>query len=216
LLQRPWLLPSDKGDTARRVESAFDLGDCLYFYVGHACPGYGLVALVYNPEMARTAQGYTTPFDSGWLLLGTGLEALGGEAERKTYLHEVRKPLASWQGAFEDYLARYFRSASDYVLGQRPADPSPPYRHPFSTRVGWTWEVQLHQKHDLFEQLRLMTVAYDVGEAIRSKALELYGQLDPKWHELLLSNHFIQVDPPGERSSRDACERAEQEVASWL
>jgi hypothetical protein len=46
------------------------LGDSLYFYVGHACPEFGQIVLVYTPEWSSSEPGGATPFDTGGLRLG--------------------------------------------------------------------------------------------------------------------------------------------------
>jgi hypothetical protein len=63
----PPLARASKSDVTRQVEADFRLGDCLYFYAGHAWPGFGDVVLVYEATMADADQGSATPFDTGGL-----------------------------------------------------------------------------------------------------------------------------------------------------
>lgn len=66
-LNLPVLRRASKSATTRKVEADFALGDCLYFYGGHACPDFGDIVLAYDETMADDDGGSATPFDTGGL-----------------------------------------------------------------------------------------------------------------------------------------------------
>jgi hypothetical protein len=54
------LLRSSKTEVTREAEHELGLGDSLYFYVGHACPEFGQIVLVYTSEWSSSERGGAT------------------------------------------------------------------------------------------------------------------------------------------------------------
>lgn len=217
MLREPVLLRASKSDGTRRAESAFNLGDSLYFYVGHACPDFGQIVLVFDPTWSESAPGSTTPFDTGGLLAGlVRADGTDDVPARCRYLDQHRRPLLGWRTRFAAYLSMHFASAVDYVLGRRGItdDPSGRLLDPSNERRAWTWELQVHQDHRVTDDLLLLCIPSDVADALRAALLQLPPDEAEPWETLLDSARSRVAPADGEAPV--VCSMAEAEIASWL
>jgi hypothetical protein len=64
----PRFLRSFKSTRTAVAEEVLGLDDCLYFYVGYACPRFGDMVFVYDPAMSASWPGSATPFDTGGII----------------------------------------------------------------------------------------------------------------------------------------------------
>lgn len=182
------LFRKSKTEGTRAVEDDFGLGDCLYFYAGHACPEFGDVVLVYEPDWTITRRGGATEFDTGGLHAGL-VKANGAEnaAARVQYFQAHDVGLSVWPAEFTGYVKRHFTSAGAYVRGERPTkdDDSGRLLHPDNERRAWTWEVRLLEDHPAFEDVINIYVTPDYFEDLRREILSLGDSDRRKWIDWL-------------------------------
>lgn len=217
MLQRPLLLRSRKTDLTREAERNLELGDALYFFVGHACPAFGDIVLAYEPDWTSQSPGTATPFDTGGLHAGyVNANGAASGVEGRAYLAAHRVPLSEWRAAFDAFLAQFFASPRAYVLGEAPHTDDPTNRllHPANERRARTWELQVHDDHPLLRSLLLLCVSSDVAEALRIGLLQLSDADAADWDELLDSARFRAA--PAAHDAPILCRMAEQEISSWL
>jgi hypothetical protein len=157
-VELPMLRRASKSAVARKAETELDLGDSLYFFAGHACPDFGDLVLAYEPDMADSAEGSATPFDTGGLSEGhVQAQALDTGEEKAAYTRRHLVELRTWREDVEAYIAEYFPSKEAYVKGGKPSrnDPSGRLHHPENhDRRAWTWEIRLWRDHPIEQSLR--------------------------------------------------------------
>jgi hypothetical protein len=216
LVREPLLLRESKTDATREVERAFDLGDCLYFYAGHACPDFGDVVFVYEPDWSEDASGSATPFDTGGAYTGKiAADGLDAGAAGKAYVDGHKVELSAWRAALDTHIVQYFESPGMYVLGSSPRTDDPTHRllRPGNQRRAWTWEVRLHQDHPVHLHLRLLCMTSDFAEQLRIAVLDLPPDEARAWDDVLdhrsLWVHAADRDP-------HVATRAERWIVSWL
>lgn len=209
LLGLPALRRASKSDVTRRVEAAFGLGDCLYFFAGHACPDFGDVVLVYDGDMADGDEGSATPFDTGGLHAGHVHYSSSHVESQAEYCKQHAQPLSSWRERAREYLEEHFESPSHYVEGAAPRmdDPSGRLKHPKNSRRAWTWEVRIHRDHPIGDSLRGVWFSEDFYEDLRREAGMAGAVLPP----LLRSDKVVIAG-----SDVTPHFLAEQAVARWL
>lgn len=206
-VQLPRLQVASKTDDTRRVEQEFKLGDCLYFFAGHACPDFGEVVLVYEAGMADADKGDATPFDTGGLHAGY-IRYTSSPVESEVYYRNHRCPLEKWQIQAQAYVRDYFDSKEAYVLGQRPVrdDPTGRLMHKGNERRAWTWEIRIHRDHPIESSLLGIWMKEDYFEELRKRVL-LAGSGGARCARLLSSGKVRQAMAPHAA--------AEAEVARW-
>jgi hypothetical protein len=167
MIRDPRLLRSSKTEASREAERTLGLGDSLYFYVGHACPDFGQIVLVYTTEWSSSEPGGATPFDTGGLRLGY-VKGIGTE-DAVSYCKNHRVALGKWPSEFAAYVEAYFATTRAYVLGERARvdDSTGRLLHPENVRRAWTWELQVEADHDVLANLKLLCVQPEVSDAIR-------------------------------------------------
>lgn len=229
----PRLLRRFKTKRTCQAELALELGDCLYFYVGYACPHFGDMVFVFDPVLSAAWPGTATPFDTGGIIGHIRAEPLNGttvtEEQRRNpssmeddvkttfmgYVHAHRiLDLGTWRGAFEAFISSHFDSAADYVQGQKPKvdDPTGRHRHPDNERRAWTWEIQKHQDHDIFDGLWLLCLNPDRHNELRKAVRDLADHaLKTRWQALLRDKNVV----PDLVDEHPAYE-AERRMAQWL
>jgi len=214
MIRDPRLLRSSKTEITRETERALGIGDSLYFYVGHACPEFGQIVLVYAPEWSTFELGGATPFDTGGLRLGY-VNGSGTE-DAVSYCKNHRVDLPKWVDEFTTYIATYFSTTSAYVLGERARidDSTGRLLHPKNTRRAWTWELQVEADHDVLANLKLLCVQPEVSEAIRRVLRTLPEDEAAVWVDLLSSPAF-RVAPAGAEAPV-VCGMAEEVISTWL
>lgn len=207
-----------KGAPAREAEAALGLPDALYFYFGHASPGYGDIVLVYEAEAVCAAPGTATPFDSGRLHGGEVPARDMDEGEAcDAYVRRHRRPLSDHREQVDGWVDEHFTSRPAYVLGEAPVrdDESGRLRHPRCPgRLAWTWEAQVEADHPLRAGLRLLGLSNSTRAALLR---ELRNIQDPElrrwWADVLRER--VRVAQPTEGPGT-LCGLVEQEVAGWL
>lgn len=170
----PDLQRASKTTTTRQVESDYGLGDCLYFYAGHACPDFGDVVLVYRAAMADDDAGNATPFDTGGLHGGyISVDGVVDRAGRKDYCARHMRTLSTWRNDASTYVAAHFSSGFDYVLGAKPTtdDATGRLLNARNSRRAWTWEVRLHRDHPISQELIRVWMTADYYQAVRNELL---------------------------------------------
>lgn len=210
------LLRASKTDATREVERAFDLGDCLYFYAGHACPDFGDVVLVYDPEWSEGVSGGATPFDTGGVYWGKiAADGMNSGAAAKAYVDTHKVALPGWCGMLQTYLTEYFETPAGYVLGEPPRvdDPTHRLRGPHNERRAWTWEVRVHQDHPVRLNLRLLCMTSDFADELRMAVLSLPPDEAATWEDVL-DHRSLRVDAAGPGPTVSI--QAERTIASWL
>lgn len=230
----PRLLRRFKTKRTRQAELALELGDCLYFYVGYACPDFGDMVFVFDPVPSAGWPGTATPFDTGGTigyihadgLPGTGLSDAqrkdatplsdGERAMLQRYVHARRTPdLRAWQREFEGFIATYFDCAGDYVRGEMPKSDEGTGRHREpNERRAWTWEIQKHLDHDIFDGLWLLRMSFEKEQKLTAALESLSRDVqDPWWAILEDRDKFLSSQ---EWEKRDVWSEADVVIRSWL
>jgi hypothetical protein len=211
-LALPDLKRASKTATTMAVEKDFDLGDCLYFFAGHACPDFGDVVLVYEGDMADADNGGATSFDTGGLHSDRIHYRTHAEESKASYCQRHSHPLSAWRSRAESFVQEHFSSTEDYVLGERPIrdDESQRLMHPDNSRRAWTWEIRLHRDHPIEGSLRRIWMSEDYYEGIRTS--------DAKSGRASVAPGVRLLDSGKVRSASadDLHRTAEKEVARWL
>lgn len=210
----PALQRASKSDVARAAERDFDLGDCLYFFAGHACPDFGGLVLAYAADMADADEGSATPLDTGGLSLGlVHAKTLDAGESRAEYCRKLAVKLAGWRQEAAAYIAEYFSSMPDYVTGVAPVrdDPTGRLQHPNNDdRRAWTWEVRIWRDHPIDRALRRAWASSDYFEGIRQALRKSTTAAAARCAALLADRTLVEA-PPGE----PVHPFAEKEMASW-
>jgi hypothetical protein len=183
-------------------------------YVGHACPDFGQIVLVYAPDWSSFKPGGATPFDTGGLKLGY-VKGSGTE-DPVSYYNAHRVDLTSWASEFITYIRTHFSSPQAYVLGNRASvdDPTGRLLHHENARRAWTWELQVEADRELLADLSLLCVQSEVSEAIRRELRALSDDDAIVWINLLSSSVF-RVAPAGAEAPV-VCRMAEEVISTWL
>lgn len=229
----PRFLRSFKSTRTAVAEEVLGLGDCLYFYVGYACPRFGDMVFVYDPAVSASWPGSATPFDSGGIIgyiHANGLPGKDLEGEKcryaaplsdseKTIFREYVQAhrivdLRTWQPRFDAFLATHYDRAADYVRAERPKgdDPTGRHLHPRNDREAWTWEIQAHRDHGILNGLWLLRMSSEKEQMLR-QALEDLPENDPWWQALGNASIFA---PCSESEGMGVCREAERVILSWL
>jgi hypothetical protein len=192
LASMPVLLRKSKTDETREVETAFDLGDCLYFYAGHACPDFGDIVFVYEPAWSQAVPDSATPFDTGGVywrgyIHADGLSTDDRNPSNKGYVDVHQTHLSNWCAELTSYLGTYFESPGLYVLGARAKrdDPTGRLLHSENERRAWTWEVRVHQDHPVLLHLRFLIATADFADNLRLAVLSLSADKAEDWNKVL-------------------------------
>ncbi len=211
--QLPLLQRASKSKVTQLVEADFDLGDCLYFYSGHACPDFGDVVLVYRAAMFDAELGNATSFDTGGLHAGYvhicgALDVHG----RKSYCATHSCVLNLWRTQASKYVGMHFTSAADYVMGAKPTsdDASGRLLHAQNERRAWTWEVRPHRDHPIEKDLIGIWMAADYFQAVRNELMVNGSRLN-NCRKLITTGVVKSV-----RAGLSPHSAAEKEVASCL
>lgn len=233
LVADPRFLRSFKNRRTMVAEEVLGLGDCLYFYVGYACPRFGDMAFVYDPAMSAQWPGGATPFDTGGIIgyiHATDLPGKTLEEEKRQqptrlsdeekeifrrYVESHRIDLHAWQGHFVAFLETEYDRSADYVSGVRPRgdDPTGRHLHPGNVREAWTWEIQAHRDHSVLEGLWLLRISVGQEQLLRD-ALEDRPKDDPWW--LALEDTRIFSPSEAEWEKERICKDAERTILTWL
>lgn len=206
----PKLERASKTQQTRKAEIELDLGESLYFFAGHACPDFGAVVLVYEPDMADTSEGSATPFDTGGLR-GKHVHH-NSDKPPAEYCKEHSVSLARWREAAREYISAHFASLAAYVLGEKPEKDDPTGRlcHGKNERRSWTWEIRLHRDHPIAEKLRRVWMSAEYFEDVR-EALRSGGEMAEACRELLKTNVIQKT-----AFKASPHEAAEREIAECL
>ncbi len=213
-VELPLLSRASKSEETREVERCFGLGDSLYFFVGHACPNFGDLVLIYEPTLAETGCGGATPFDTGGLYCGkVHADVALTLSERTLYCASHAITLAELPNAVCDYLQRHFSSPTSYVRGHSPTtdDLSGRLRHAANSRRAWTWEVRLWRDHPIRDSLRRIWMSADYAASVRDFVTNASPGSATDCEELLHSG-VVRSVPSGQMPHG----HAEQEIAAWL
>jgi hypothetical protein len=214
-IELPTLKRASKSDIARKAEAAFELGDCLYFFAGHACPDFGDLVLSYSSDMADAEEGSATPFDTGGLSEGhIHADALDGGEPRAPYVRRHTTELQTWRSQAAGYLVEHFPSEAAYVAGAVPSrnDSSGRLQHPKNNdRRAWTWEVRIWRDHPIEHALLKAWVAADYFEGIRQALQNTASDASGRCADLIAAGRLVSA-APGDLVHP----WAEQEMASWL
>jgi hypothetical protein len=220
LLREPLLLREHRNEIARKTEAAFGLGASLYFYVGHACPDFARggdpFVFVFAADVFDGAPGTMTHFDTGGLY--SNKIHLNRDVDLADYVAAHRLDnLDGWRDRFGAYLKEYFSSAEAYVLGKDRAKKPDDYgrlHHPENERRAWTWELQLHDDHDVRRGLLWLWVTTDVYDRLLDAIIDLRDDTErTRWQgivEVSLRN------PGASREASELCQAAEREIVQWL
>lgn len=210
----PQLDRASKTKLTRDAERDLGLGDCLYFYVGHACPDFGDLVLAYASNMADADDGNATAFDTGGLSVGlVHARDLDNGENKATYCNRHLVDLNAWRPMSAGYVAEYFGSTVRYVTGEQPIkdDPSGRLRHPENNdRRSWTWEIRIWRNHPIERSLLKAWSSPDYFEGVRQALRGSVGSSGDRCADLLASGKLIAI-PPGEPVHR----QAEGEMATW-
>jgi hypothetical protein len=234
LVKQPRLFPNFKTPRSCTAEKVLGLNkDSLYFYVGYACPEFGDMVFVYDSAMSATWRGTATPFDTGGIIGYIHATGLPGrsltDAQRKDAapLTEAEKAplreyvqdhlianLAEWQDRFEEFITEFFDGPANYVRRDRPKIDDKTGRH-LDVRNeprAWTWEIQAHREHHLFEGLRLMRMT---TEKQRRLKLALHDAPDHPWWEILDDERIFDQYSDC-MTAEETCAQVQAEILSWL
>jgi hypothetical protein len=213
-VELPALERASKTMQARNAEHDFGLGDCLYFFAGHACPDFGGLVLAYAAEMADADDGDATPFDTGGLSLGfVHARDLDKGETRTEYCRKFVVGLGAWRRDAASYIDEYFASPAEYVNGSAPVrdDPSGRLRHPKNDdRRAWTWEVRIRRDHPVEQALRKAWASPDYFEGVRQALRKSTSSAATRCADLLAKGMLVEapLDEP-------VHPWAEMEMASW-
>lgn len=237
----PRLLRKFKTDRTRRAETVLELGNCLYFYVGHASPRFGDIVFVYDPAMPATwKEGTATRFDTGGVIgyiRAHGLPDIDAEkrdhpeklsADEKEafreYVHRAshQLPLGEWQVAFQTFLDKHYKSPREYVREREPGcqcrpaidDSTGRHHDKRNQRPAWTWEIQVLRDHDIFDGLWLLRMSSEKEQKLKD-ALEDRTDEHDRWLQVLEDGSlFVSARPDSE--AIDVCSQVEQVISSWI
>jgi hypothetical protein len=206
-LQTSTLQRASKSEATRRVEIDFDLGDCLYFFAGHACSEFGDVVLVYDEAMADSDTGSATPFDTGGLHANHIHYDPTSGANRPSYCRSHMRTLGEWRRHAREYIEEHFESTEAYILGDKPIKDDKTMRllNPSNSRRAWTWEVRIHRDHPLEESLLGVWMAEDYYDRVRQDVIATRAGSD--WAKKRKVHPVYLPDTPHEI--------AEREVSKW-
>ncbi len=225
MLREPRLLREFRDQTARTAEVAFGLGAPLYFYVGHACPDFGIRSntwvFVFAADCFDREVGTMTHFDTGGFhLRKIHLEPeLHDEEDRRSYVDAHKLPsLVGWQAAFHAWVEEHFDSPKAYVLGGRAKKEDPRGRllHPGNERRAWTWELQLHADHDIRDGLVRLWLFYLPMVKLKQLIRRQPAPERRRWRQALSSDRLRTPPATPSESPHVVCRLAEEEIASWL
>jgi hypothetical protein len=222
LLRDPFLQKEHRDQIARDAEKALGLSPSLYFYVGHACPAFAEATntwvFVFAPDTFDEKPGTMTHFDTGGLF--SKKIHLDREVDLAAYCaaHRLDK-LSGWQGRFQAYLGEYFTSVGAYVLGERARKDDPEGRHSKNTdRRAWTWEMQLHEDHDVRVGLFRLWLLPDHMDQLKRRIREMEPEAERRrWRSALPPNR-LRTPPavPDETNAAAVCRLAQEDIASCL
>lgn len=190
LLAEEPLQVESRDATARAAEAALGLPPSLCFCVGHACPAFGAIVLVYEFEQLGTPPGSATDHDTGGLHAGHvhfEPELTADERRRWSESPAHRWPLADLPTQFSRYVSEWFEGVTRYFAGGRAArnDPEGRLLHSQNERRAWTVEVRFERDQPLLaDALRLIGLAPAAYEAIRH-ATTINPGAHPAWERLL-------------------------------
>ncbi|MBL8917456.1 MAG: hypothetical protein JNJ54_01230 [Myxococcaceae bacterium] len=199
LLAEEPLRVESRDDTARAAEAALRLPPSLYFYVGHACPAFGALVLVYELERIADSVGSASDHDTGGLHAGhihfdpelssTERIVWSGAPAHRWALPEVPE-------RFLGYVASWFESDAAYFTGRRAVrnDEVGRLLHARNERRAWTVEVRLENDHALLEGVRLIGLSPAAHEAVRH-AMATNPGLHQSWERLLDEGLVRAFDP---------------------
>ncbi len=203
--------PEARDQIARDTEAAYGLGDCLYFYAGFACPGFGDVVLAYDPELSDGHPGNASTFDTGGMFKGyIQGGGLASDADRAAHTASDLGALASWRSRLDIWLTEHFRDVVAYLDHTRPfgADPSGRLAHPANDRRAWTLEVRLHAAVALFDHLAFAVVRQDFLQQALAEAASTSALLD-RLLDLIGANRLVASDPT------EPCELATSRIIAY-
>ena len=193
LAQHRGMLPTsspahDATSKTRATEIGLELGCCLYFYAGRACPEFGSVGFGFAaqgdtlPEQGHT--GSATPFDTGGLWHGFMHPFCHATEEaKKTFLEAHRADLAEWRKSFAHHLRERFATPKDYWNGTPNYDDPFPHADNTDWRA-WTMEVRFHEAHALTLALRWccsMKLREALVEMLRQESDDLDTEAAMDW-----------------------------------
>lgn len=234
LAAEPRLLRKFKTKRTIRAEDVLELGDCLYFYVGYACPGFGDMVFVFDPAVSARWSGTATPFDTGGVIgyiraLGLPGKALDEQKRRdatpltpeetrlcREYVHAHRIPeMGRWQRAFAEFLAAYYKQPGEYVRGTKPDydDKTGRHHHDENIRPAWTWEIQAHCDHDLFDGLWLLRLSFEKEQKLWAALEEDDDETNPWWRVLEDADVFSTSKAT---EKEEVSTEAQKVIESWV
>jgi hypothetical protein len=174
---------------AREAEAALDLGACLYFYAGHACPPFGDIVLVYEPSIIESHQGNAGDHDTGGVCAGyVHFDPPLDEERRREWSNEPghRLSLAKQREQADRFIGN-FSSASAYVRGERALadDSAGRLLHPANERRAWTMVVRFHEDHPVLDGIKLIALEDVLFEALRDSIVNAEGSVRARWNALI-------------------------------
>ncbi len=146
---------SSKNQVARNAEKAFDLGDCLYFYAGYACPRFGNIVFVFEASITDGRSGNAGDFDSG----GLQRELIHFSNRPHDVVDWAKKhtwDLADWPRRCEHHVTTYWGGDwAKFVRGDwaNTDDAEGRLLHSNNKREAWSVEVRLHNDHNITDGL---------------------------------------------------------------
>lgn len=160
------LLTDEKADlagsetTALRFERLCGLEPAQYYFASLIEPDFGVVGLVYSPEIEKDQPGDAHPYDTGGTLDRAchPFDEMESDQTLKESVEQLQNAthvrLTDWRKTAADYLEDFYSSPSDYVRGKRP-DREPDDVHSLlpalfhendGDRRAYTWEVRICEK----------------------------------------------------------------------
>ncbi len=170
LLNATDLLRVSKNQIAIDREAQLGLGDCLYFYVGHACPAFGPMVFVFDDSIIQNGDtGSVTDFDTGGLVDYVWFTPTMSRADKVQWATQRIAAVAQWRTVVVNHLANFQEGWSSYVGGARPTtmDVEGRFQHPNNERRAWTVEIQLLRDHPIRTGLLRIQLREDAMSALR-------------------------------------------------
>ena len=221
---------TESGSNTALVEDAFNLGRSRYFYSGRAHPGFGDVALAFSPAIEESHSGSATPFDTGgayWSKLHPFVDLSDQDrlARGKSLVDDTKCSLARWRQELEGFLNIFFAGDEVGYLDGNPPDTDGDWgpedlparkrsniEDPLVDWRAWTWEVRLHEEHEIERELQHWAATADAVSHLEEKARQSDLPIAATDHLVTL----FEVDHTIERDASTAFQRLEEQIKEQL
>ncbi|HEX8493073.1 MAG TPA: hypothetical protein VF658_09550 [Pyrinomonadaceae bacterium] len=137
----------------REAEDSHGLNRSLYFYAGRAFPGFGPIALAFDPSCEKKHRGSATPYDTGGLYKGFIKWNLPDytPSTLSKFTKDSAIDLKKWRAKFSTFMAAYFAPLHEYWSGRPWKDDPEQMFQPANHWRAWVFEVRFEEEQSIFD-----------------------------------------------------------------